>query len=82
MSNHPIEIALAIAIGGIIAITAWLLTNSTVELPEPTPAPRASMKLTRRQLLELAREHKIQNAKWRAKATKAEFVRALQQVAG
>lgn len=75
MSNHPI------AIGGIIAITAWLLTTSTVELSEPTPAPRASMKLTRKELLELAREHKIQNAKWRAKATKAEFVRALQEVA-
>lgn len=81
MSNHPTEIATAIAIGGIIAITAWLLTTSTVELSEPTPAPRASMKLTRKELLELAREHKIQNAKWRAKATKAEFVRALQEVA-
>jgi hypothetical protein len=39
------------------------------------------MKLTRKELLALAREHKIENAKWRAKATKAEFVRALQQVA-
>ena len=81
MSNHPIEIAIAIAIGGILAITAWLLTTSTVELPEPTPAPTPSMKLTRKELLALAREHKIENAKWRAKATKAEFVRALQQVA-
>ena len=79
MSNHPIEIAIAIATGGILAITAWLLTTSTVELAEPAPTP--SMKLTRKELLALAREHKIENAKWRAKATKAEFVRALQQVA-
>ena len=81
MTNHPIEIAIAIAIGGIIAIAAWLLTtNKAVELPEPTPAPRPSMKLTRIELLHLAREHKINNAKWRARATKAEFVQALQQV--
>ncbi len=78
MSNHPIEIAIAIATGGILAITAWLLTTSTVELPEPAPTP--SMKLTRQELLALAREHNIQNAKWRARATKAQFVRALQQV--
>ena len=82
MSNHPIEIAIAIAVGGIIAIAAWLLTTSTVELPEPASAPTPSMKLTRKELLALAREHKIQNAAWRARATKAEFVRALQQVAG
>ena len=80
MSNHPIDVAIAIAISGLIAVIALLLSpQPTVELPEA--APRASMKLTRKELLALAREHKIQNAKWRAKATKAEFVRALQQVA-
>ena len=88
MSNHPIEIAIAIAIGGIVMIAAWLLTtDSKVELPEEStpveitevPAPKASMKLTRKQLLHLAREHQIHNARWRAHATKAQFVRALQQ---
>ena len=80
MSNHPIEVAAAIAIGGVIAVITWLLTtNSKVELPEPTPAPKPSMKLSRIELLHLAREHQIKNARWRARATKAEFVRSLQQ---
>ena len=79
MSNHPIEVAAAGAIGGVIALVAWLLTNAKVELPEPTPAPKASMKLSRKQLLQLAREHQIHNARWRAHATKAEFVLALQR---
>lgn len=80
MSNHPIEVAAAIAIGGVIALVAWLLTtNSKVELPEGPPPLKPSMKLSRKQLLHLAREHKIHNARWRAHATKAEFVLALQR---
>ena len=79
MSSHPIEIAIAIAIGGIVMIAAWLLTDSKVELPEGPPPLKPSMKLSRKQLLQLAREHQIHNARWRAHATKAEFVRALQQ---
>ena len=51
MSNHPIDVAAAIAIGGVIALVAWLTTNSKVELPEPTPAPTPSMKLSRIELL-------------------------------
>lgn len=83
MSNHPIEIAIAIAIGGIVMIAAWLLTtNSKVELPEVAPPVRPSMKLSRKQLLHLAREHQIHNARWRAHATKAEFVLALQREVG
>ena len=81
MTEHPIEIAAAIAIGGLIAVITWLLsTPSTLELPEgPLAAPvKPSLKLTRKQLLLLAREHQIGNARWRAHATKAEFVRALQ----
>ena len=80
MSNHPIEVAAAIAIGGVIALVAWLLTtNSKVELPEGPPPLKPSMKLSRKQLLQLAREHQIHNARWRAHATKAEFVLALQR---
>ena len=82
MSNHPIEVAAAIAIGGVIALVAWLLTtNSKVELPEGPPPLKPSMKLSRIELLHLAREHQIHNARWRAHATKAQFVRALQQEA-
>lgn len=82
MTEHPIELAAAIAIGGVIALVAWLTTNSKVELPESTPAPRPSMKLSRIELLHLARKHKIHNARWRARATKAEFVLALQREVG
>tara|TARA_B100001059_G_C17610416_1_gene464251 strand:- start:342 stop:596 length:255 start_codon:yes stop_codon:yes gene_type:complete len=79
MSNHPIEIGLAIAISGLVAVIALLLApRPTVELPVTRNRPRASMKLTRAELLALAQEHQIENAKWRARATKAEFVRALQ----
>ena len=78
MSNHPIEVAIAIAVSGLIAVIALLLfPQPTLELPAPRPRP--SMKLSRAELLALAREHNIQNAKWRARATKAMFVRALQQ---
>jgi hypothetical protein len=80
MINHPIEVAIAIAISGLIAVIALLLSpRPTVELPAPASAPRPSIKLSRAELCALAREHNIQNAKWRARATKAEFVRALQQ---
>ena len=80
MTDHPIEIAAAVAIGGVIAVIAWLLsTPSTLELPEVPNRPRPSMRLTRKALLLLAREHQIGNARWRAHATKAQFVRALQQ---
>lgn len=82
MSSHPIEIGIAIVVAGFIAVIALLLSpQPTMELPEALERPRASMRLTRKELLELAREHQIHNAKWRAHATKAEFVRALQQVA-
>ena len=80
MTEHPIEIAAAIAIGGLIAVITWLLsTPSTLELPEASPPVRPSMKLSRKQLLLLAREHQIKNARWRARATKFEFVRELQR---
>ena len=80
MTEHPIEIAAAIAIGGLIAVITWLLsTPSTLELPEASPPVRPSMKLSRKQLLLLAREHQIKNARWRARATKIEFVRELQR---
>jgi len=91
MTEHPIEVAAAIAIGGLIAVITWLLTtDSKVELPEEStpveitevPAPKPSMKLSRKQLLQLAREHQIHNARWRAHATKAEFVLALQREVG
>ena len=81
MTDHPIEIAAAIAIGGLIAVIAWLLsTPSTLELQEATLPVRPSMKLSRKQLLLLAREHQIKNARWRAHATKVEFVSELQRV--
>ena len=80
MTDHPIEIAAAVAIGGVIAVITWLLsTPSTLELPEAPLPVRPSMKLSRKQLLLLAREHQIHNARWRAHATKVEFVRELQQ---
>lgn len=82
MSNHPIEVAIAVALAGLVAVITWLLsTPSTVELPEASflPPVKPSMRLTRKQLLLLAREHQIHNARWRARATKAQFVRALQQ---
>ena len=80
MTDHPIEIAAAVAIGGVIAVITWLLsTPSTLELPEAPLPVRPSMKLSRKQLLLLAREHQIHNARWRAHATKVEFVRELQR---
>ena len=80
MTDHPIEIAAAVAIGGVIAVITWLLsTPSTVELPQAPPPVKPSLKLTRKQLLLLAREHQIKNARWRARATKIEFVRELQR---
>ena len=80
MSNHPIEIGLAIALAGLIAVIALLLSpRPTEELSAPTQAPRPSMRLSRAELLALAQQHNIQNAKWRARATKAQFVRALQR---
>ncbi len=83
MTDHPIEIAAAIAIGGLIAVITWLLsTPSTLELPEASSSPRPSLKLTRKELLLLAREHQIGNARWRAHATKQMFVRELQRVVG
>ena len=85
MTDHPIELAAAIVIGAIVMIAAWLLTtDSKVEPPESTPvkiteepAPRPSTKLSRIELLHLAREHKIHNAKWRARASKQMFVEEL-----
>ncbi len=80
MSTHPIEIALAIALAGVITVIALLLApRPTVELPETRNRPRASMKLTRAELLALAQEHQIHNSAWRARAKKSDFVRALQQ---
>lgn len=80
MSNHPIEVAIAVALAGLIAVIAWLLsTPSTVELPEGPPSVRPSMRLSRKELLLLAREHQIGNARWRAHAKKSELCRALQQ---
>ncbi len=87
MSNHPIEVAIAIAIGGLIAITAWLISNgSTLELEESTPveitaAPtkRPSMAMTHKELRQMAQDHQVGSSKWRSFATKAQFVRALQQ---
>ena len=83
MTDHPIEIAAAVAIGWVIAVITWLLsTPSTLELPEASTPVKPSLKLTRKQLLLLAREHQIGNARWRAHATKAEFVCALQLEVG
>ncbi|MDA9868022.1 hypothetical protein N9C85_01155 [Synechococcus sp. AH-224-I15] len=79
MSNHPIELAAAIVIGGVIALVAWLLTDSKVEFSEPTPAPRASMKLTHKELRKMAQDQQIGTSKWRSRAKKSEFVKALQE---
>ena len=87
-NNHPIEIAIAIAVGGIVMIAAWLITNgSTLELEESAPVeiteaphiPRASMAMTHKELRQMAQDQKVGTGKWRSRATKAQFVRALQQ---
>ena len=86
MSNHPIEIALAIALGGVVAVVAWLLTNKQTELATPTPveitepptqALIPSMKLSHKQLKKMAQDHQIGSGKFRATAKKIELVTAL-----
>ena len=79
MTNHPIEVAAAIAIGGVIALVAWLLTDSKVELPESTPTPRASMKLTHKVLRQMAQDLQLGSSKWRSRAKKIELVAALRE---
>ena len=88
MSNHPIEIGLAIVFAAIAVIATWLLTNRPTELAasipveitkESTPAINPSMKLTHKELRKMAQDQQIGSGKWRSRAKKIELVTALRE---
>ena len=88
MSNHPIEIGLAIVFAAIAVITTWLIIDRPTLLPvvtpveiteEPALAPNPSMKLTHKELRKMAQDQQIGSGKWRSRAKKIELVTALRE---
>lgn len=77
MTDHPIELMLAIGAGvAVILIGYFLRDRSTAQ--ETVPSTKAvSLQMTSVELRKLCQLHRINNAKWRNRAIKTEMVRAL-----
>ena len=80
----------AVALGATsLLLSLAAIAGRSIQAPEDGTEPpatvdqpmhRPSMKMSRKQLLQLARDHKVGTAKWRARARKSDFVQALQAI--